>query len=87
VATTPPTQTPQTAGSAPGPDAGTRRRLDPAQRKELEQRLGARYAEGASIRAIAEEEGCSYGFVHRLLTDGGTALRGRGGSTRRPDAS
>lgn len=84
MATTPPTQT---AGPAPGTEAGARRRLDPAQRKELEQRLGARYAEGASIRAIAEEEGCSYGFVHRLLTDGGTTLRGRGGSTRRPDPS
>ncbi|WP_246235386.1 helix-turn-helix domain-containing protein [Pseudokineococcus marinus] len=57
------------------------------ERAALQQRLGARYGEGSSIRQLAGEEGLSYGFVHRLLSEGGTALRGRGGSTRRRAAS
>jgi len=40
------------------------------------------YEGGASIRALAESTGRSYGFVHRLLTETGVALRGRGGATR-----
>ncbi|MEJ5946021.1 helix-turn-helix domain-containing protein [Pseudokineococcus basanitobsidens] len=61
----------------PGP------RLAPQERAELVQRLATRYTDGASIRQIAGEEELSYGFVHRLLTESGTGLRGRGGSTRR----
>ena len=37
---------------------------------------------GESIRALAAETGRSYGFVHRMLSESGVALRGRGGATR-----
>jgi hypothetical protein len=43
----------------------------------------ARYEGGASIRAIAEESGRSYGAMHRLLTATGVRLRSRGGSRSR----
>ena len=33
-------------------------------------------------RALAEETGRSYGFVHRMLSESGVTLRGRGGATR-----
>ena len=42
-----------------------------------------RYEAGASIRALAQESGRSYGFVHRILSESGAALRGRGGATRK----
>ena len=32
--------------------------------------------------AMAEETGRSYGFVHRMLSESGVTLRGRGGATR-----
>jgi predicted transcriptional regulator len=35
-----------------------------------------------SIRELAGETGRSYGFVHRMLSESGVALRGRGGATR-----
>lgn len=35
-----------------------------------------RYNAGESIRAIAASTGRSYGFVHRILTEQGVALRG-----------
>ncbi|KOT83082.1 hypothetical protein ADK47_08595 [Streptomyces rimosus subsp. rimosus] len=41
-----------------------------------------RWPSGASIRALAEETGRSYGFVHRVLSESGVTLRGRGGATR-----
>ncbi|WP_424215995.1 helix-turn-helix domain-containing protein (plasmid) [Streptomyces sp. BI20] len=45
--------------------------------------LGARgavqYDRGASIRAIAEETGYSYGTVHRYLKLAGVVMRPRGG--------
>ncbi|MQY40461.1 hypothetical protein SRB17_84940 [Streptomyces sp. RB17] len=40
------------------------------------------YEDGASIRALAEATGRSYGFVHRILTEAGASLRGRGGAPR-----
>jgi len=42
----------------------------------------SRYDAGASIRAHALATGRSYGFIHRILTEQGVELRGRGGSTR-----
>ncbi|WP_182543088.1 helix-turn-helix domain-containing protein [Halosaccharopolyspora lacisalsi] len=45
--------------------------------------LALRYADGASIRRLAESTGRSYGFVHRVLTESGVPLRGRGGAHRR----
>jgi hypothetical protein len=44
--------------------------------------LVKKYERGASIRALAEQTGRSYGFVHRILTESGVSLRGRGGATR-----
>jgi hypothetical protein len=45
--------------------------------------LAKKYERGASIRSLAEQTGRSYGFVHRILTESGVSLRGRGGATRR----
>ena len=42
-----------------------------------------RYGAGESIREIARDTGRSYGFVHRILSEGGAELRGRGGARRR----
>ena len=44
--------------------------------------LKKKYEKGASIRALAESTGRSYGFVHRVLSENGVTLRGRGGATR-----
>lgn len=44
--------------------------------------LKKQYEEGESIREIAEATGRSYGFVHRILSESGVKLRGRGGATR-----
>ncbi|MCW2606413.1 MAG: transcriptional regulator [Frankiales bacterium] len=45
--------------------------------------LKKRYEGGDSIRVLAETSGRSYGFVHRILSESGTTLRGRGGATRK----
>jgi hypothetical protein len=41
-----------------------------------------KYERGASIRALAESTGRSYGFIQRVLVEAGVHLRGRGGTTR-----
>ena len=51
-------------------------------RSKLAGELKKKYSGGASIRALAEETGRSYGFVHRMLSESGVSLRGRGGATR-----
>lgn len=51
-------------------------------RDELATDLRKRYDDGASIRLLAESTGRSYGFVHRILSESGGPLRGRGGATR-----
>lgn len=51
-------------------------------RDNMIEQFKAKYDAGASIRALSEESGKSYGFVHRLLSEGGVELRGRGGNTR-----
>jgi hypothetical protein len=51
-------------------------------RSQLATALKSRYDSGESIRALAAATGRSYGFVHRLLTETGVKLRGRGGATR-----
>jgi hypothetical protein len=43
--------------------------------------LKKRYAAGESIRSLAAATGRSYGFIHRILTETGVTLRGRGGAT------
>ena len=45
-----------------------------------------KYESGQSIRLLAESSGRSYGFVHRILTESGATLRGRGGATRKKPA-
>ncbi|WP_337063226.1 helix-turn-helix domain-containing protein [Kineococcus sp. G2] len=57
-------------------------RLSGAERAQLAEELSKGYAEGKSIRALAEETGRSYGFVHRLLSESDVSLRSRGGATR-----
>ncbi|MGW4995935.1 helix-turn-helix domain-containing protein [Streptomyces mirabilis] len=49
----------------------------------LARELAKRYEGGTPIRALAEEQGRSYGFIHRLLIDAGATLRLRGGDQRR----
>lgn len=44
--------------------------------------LKKKYEKGTSIRALAEATDRSYGFVHRILSESGVVLRGRGGATR-----
>ena len=53
------------------------------ERGKLAADLKGRYEGGESIRVLAETSGRSYGFVHRILSECGTTLRGRGGATRR----
>ncbi len=51
-------------------------------RSKLATDLKRRYDAGESIRSLATATGRSYGFVHRILTETGVTLRGRGGATR-----
>jgi hypothetical protein len=57
-------------------------RVTGADRAKLAADLKKRYDSGESIRALAAATGRSYGFVHRILTENGVSLRGRGGATR-----
>ena len=57
-------------------------RVTGADRAKLASDLKKRYDSGESIRALAATTGRSYGFVHRILTENGVSLRGRGGATR-----
>jgi hypothetical protein len=57
-------------------------RVTGADRAKLAADLKKRYDSGESIRALAATTGRSYGFVHRILTENGVLLRGRGGATR-----
>ena len=52
-------------------------------RSRLATDLRTRYDAGESIRSLATSTGRSYGFIHRILTETGVSLRGRGGATRR----
>ena len=66
--------------------AETRRkgtRVTGADRTTMATHLKKRYDAGESIRSLATATGRSYGFIHRLLTETGVALRGRGGATAR----
>ena len=58
-------------------------RVTGAARRELTDDLLGRYAAGASVRELAASVERSYGFVHRILVDGGAVMRGRGGATRK----
>ncbi|MCL2581714.1 MAG: helix-turn-helix domain-containing protein [Streptosporangiales bacterium] len=56
-------------------------------RSKLATDLKSRYDSGESIRSLAAATGRSYGFIHRLLTETGVKLRGRGGATQKAVAS
>ena len=58
-------------------------RVTGGDRDSLSVQLKKKYEGGSSIRALAEEHGRSYGFVHRILSESGATLRGRGGATRK----
>lgn len=57
-------------------------RITGKDRDTLAADLRKRYDKGDSIRILAESTGRSYGFVHRILSESGATLRGRGGATR-----
>lgn len=58
-------------------------RVTGGDRDKLTVSLRKKYDGGASIRDLADQTGRSYGFVHRILSESGATLRGRGGATRR----
>jgi hypothetical protein len=62
------------------------KRVTGGDRASLSDQLKKKYEGGASIRALAAETGRSYGFVHRILSESGATLRGRGGATRKKKA-
>ena len=62
-------------------------RVTGADRSKLAADLKNRYDAGESIRSLASSTGRSYGFVHRMLSENGVKLRGRGGATRGKPAS
>ncbi len=64
-------------------DIAKGQRVTGADREALTATLSTKYTAGASIRDLAAETGRSYGFVHRILKDGGVDLRRRGGATRK----
>jgi hypothetical protein len=57
-------------------------RITGPDRSKLASDLKKRYDEGESIRSLAASTGRSYGFIHRILSEYGVTLRGRGGATR-----
>ena len=58
------------------------RRITGPDRDKLATDLRKKYDSGKSIRELAASTGRSYGFVHRVLSESGAELRGRGGATR-----
>ena len=56
-------------------------RVTGAERAQQAADLRKRYDGGVSIRSLAESTGRSYGFIHRILSESGTAMRNRGGRT------
>lgn len=58
------------------------KRITGATRDRLRGQLVRAYERGASIRALRDQTGRSYGFIHRVLSESGVTLRGRGGATR-----
>jgi predicted transcriptional regulator len=57
-------------------------RITGSDRTKLSADLKKAYDKGKSIRELADAHGRSYGFVHRVLSESGVTLRGRGGATR-----
>jgi len=57
-------------------------RVTGGERDRLAVDLRRKYDDGESIRSLASATGRSYGFVHRILSESGGQMRGRGGATR-----
>jgi predicted transcriptional regulator len=58
-------------------------RMSMKTRDKLLHELRSAYEKGASIRNLAAATGRSYGSVHSMLRESGTAMRGRGGPNHR----
>jgi hypothetical protein len=52
-------------------------------REQLLQDLRSAYEGGASIRTLVATTGRSYGSIHSMLRESGTAMRSRGGPNHR----
>jgi hypothetical protein len=52
-------------------------------REQLLGELRSAYEGGASIRKLVASTGRSYGSIHSMLRESGTAMRGRGGPNHR----
>ncbi|MCW2509255.1 MAG: putative Transcriptional regulator [Modestobacter sp.] len=63
-------------------DLSKGKRITGDDRTSLADELRERYDGGESIRSLATSTNRSYGFVHRLLSESGATLRGRGGANR-----
>ena len=63
-------------------DLSKGKRITGDDRTSLAGELRERYDSGESIRSLATSTNRSYGFVHRLLSESGATLRGRGGANR-----
>ena len=63
-------------------DLGKGKRITGGDRTAVAEDLRQRYDGGESIRLLATSTSRSYGFVHRLLSESGATLRGRGGANR-----
>ena len=61
-------------------------RMAAERRAELAPELKTQYEQGATIRALAETTGRSYGFIREVLTEAGVVLRSRGHRTGPPPA-
>ncbi|PNE43490.1 helix-turn-helix domain-containing protein [Streptomyces noursei] len=59
-----------------------RKRLTPQEQARVTARYKTMYADGTSVRRLAELSGRSYGFVHRSLSDAGVIFRSRVGKSR-----
>lgn len=56
------------------------RTYNPVVRARMAYRAGNYYNDGKTLMWIAEELRCSYGLVHRFVTEQGIPLRKRGGT-------
>ena len=57
-------------------------RIVGSERTKLSVDLKKAYEKGKSIRELADSHNRSYGFIHRVLSESGVTLRGRGGASR-----
>ncbi|MDT5014892.1 MAG: hypothetical protein QOD39_1052 [Mycobacterium sp.] len=52
-------------------------------REQVLTELRSAYEQGASIRTLVATTGRSYGSIHSMLRESGTAMRSRGGPNHR----